>query len=75
VGEGRGEIKALDARWKELEAQLRAADEPPPLLHRSMADLYKSKVEELAALQREDTRGSLRNARGLIEAIVSPGKG
>jgi len=37
--------------------QLDVADEPPPLLYPSMADLYRSKVEELAAaLQREDTR-------------------
>jgi len=39
-----------------IAAQLAEADEPP-LLHPSMADLYRSKVDELAAaLQREDTR-------------------
>jgi hypothetical protein len=32
-------------------------DEPPPLLHPSMADLYRVTVQSLAsALQREDTR-------------------
>ena len=43
-----------------------------------MADLYKSKVEELAAaLQREDTRlEASEMLRGLIEAIVlTPEKG
>ncbi len=33
VDEGRVEMKALDGRRKELEAQLNAADEPPALLH------------------------------------------
>lgn len=72
VDVGKAEMKALDGRRKELEAQLKTADEPPPLLHPSMADLYKSKVEELAsALQREDTRLEASEAlRGLIESIV-----
>ena len=39
VDEGKVEIKALDARRKELQAQLETADEPPPLLHPDMADL------------------------------------
>ena len=70
--EGKAEMKALDARRKELQIQLQTPDEPPPLLHRSMADLYKSKVEELAAaLQREDSRlEASEMLRGLIEAIV-----
>lgn len=53
-------------------AQLAAVDEPPPLLHPSMADLYRAKVEELAAaLQREDTRlEASEMLRGLIESIV-----
>ena len=46
--------------------------EPPPLLHPSMADLYRSKVEELAsALQREDTPlEASEMLRGLIDSIV-----
>ena len=48
------------------------ADEPPPLLHPSMADLYRAKVESLAsALQREDTRlEASEMLRGLIDSIV-----
>jgi hypothetical protein len=38
----------LQNRKDALLKQLEAADEPPPLLHQSMADLYRSKVEELA---------------------------
>jgi site-specific DNA recombinase len=72
MAEGKAEMKALDARRKELEIQLKAAEEPPPLLHPSMADLYRSKVEELAsALQREDTRlEASEMLRGLIDSIV-----
>jgi site-specific DNA recombinase len=78
MAEGKAEMKALDARRKELEIQLKTADEPPPLLHPSMADLYRSKVEELAsALQREDTRlEASEMLRGLIDLIVlTPEKG
>jgi len=62
----------LQARKEALLAQLAASDEPPPLLHPSMADLYRSKVEELAAaLQREDTRlEASETLRGLIDSIV-----
>ena len=68
----------LHARKNALLAQLATADEPPPLLHPRMADLYRSKVEELAsALQREDTRlEASEMLRGLIDSIVlTPEKG
>ena len=65
------EMEALQERKAALQAQLAAVDEPPPLLHPSMADLYRSKVEELAsALQREDTRlEASEMLRGLIDSI------
>jgi site-specific DNA recombinase len=68
----KGRMNGLQERKEALLAQLAAADEPPPLLHPSMADLYRTKVEELAsALQREDTRlEASEMLRGLIEAIV-----
>ena len=55
--------------------QLEVTDEPPPLLHPSMADLYRRKVEELAAaLQREDTR--LEAQKCSVDSIVlTPEKG
>jgi site-specific DNA recombinase len=68
----------LQDRKEALLKQIETAPEPPPLLHPSMADLYRSKVEELAAaLQREDTRlEASEMLRGLIEAIVlTPEKG
>jgi hypothetical protein len=48
------------------------ADEPPPLLHPGMADLYRQKVTDLAqALEHPDTRTEAAEAiRGLIDAIV-----
>src|SRR5690606_29752677 len=68
----KAEWTGLQERKAALQAQLETADEPPPLLHPRMADLYRSKVEELAAaLQREDTRlEASEMLRGLIESIV-----
>ena len=65
-------MKALDARRKELRAQLETADEPPPLLHPEMAELYRQKVTTLAqALELSETRTEATEAlRGLIDAIV-----
>ena len=68
----------LQARKEALLAQLSATDEPPPLLHPRMADVYRTKVAELAvALQRSDTRlEASETLRGLIDSIVlSPDAG
>jgi len=72
ASEVKDELISIANRRGALEAQLKAANEPPPLLHPSMAELYKSKVEELAAaLQREDTRlEASEMLRGLIDSIV-----
>jgi hypothetical protein len=72
VDEGKAEMKALDGRRKELEAQLKTADEPPPLLHPEMARIYRSKVMELAkALQEPERRIEATEAlRALVDAIV-----
>ena len=76
--EVKDELIAIGHRRDVLEPQVKAANEPPPLLHPSMADLYRSKVEELAsALQRQDARiEASETLRGLIESIVlMPEKG
>ena len=72
VDEGKAEMKALDTRRKELQSRLETADEPPPLLHPEMAELYRQKVTTLAsALQNPQTRTEATEAlRGLIDAIV-----
>jgi hypothetical protein len=63
-------MKALDTRRKELQAQLENADEPPPLLHPEMAELYRQKVTTLAqALEHPQTRTEATDAlRGLVDA-------
>src|SRR5437667_11641389 len=67
-----GRPKAMTARRDELQHEIKTAHEPPPLLHPSMADLYKTKVEQLAAaLQRKDSRlEASETLRGLIDSIV-----
>ncbi|WP_163268689.1 recombinase family protein [Chelativorans alearense] len=64
----------LEQRKKEVEAFLAEADEPPPLLHPSMAELYRSRVQQLYdALQDEDEEKRTEAAdiiRTLVEDIV-----
>jgi site-specific DNA recombinase len=66
------ELNANAARREQLEAQLAATEEPPPLLHPEMARMYRMKVTELAkALQEPDSRSEATEAlRGLVDAIV-----
>jgi hypothetical protein len=61
--------------WQERKTALRAtldsADEPPPLLHPGMPELYRQKVTGLAqALQHPDTLAEPPNQSEAIEAIV-----
>lgn len=68
------DMKRLEARKAELTAFLATADEPPPLLHPSMAELYRSRVQDLYdALQDEDEEKRTEAAdiiRTLVEDIV-----
>jgi site-specific DNA recombinase len=70
--EVKDEMNANAARREELKARLAAADEPPPLLHPGMAELYRSRVTDLAkALEHPESRSeATESLRGLIEAIV-----
>jgi site-specific DNA recombinase len=72
ASEVRHELNANAARHEELKAKLAAADEPLPLLHPGMADLYRQKVTALAqALEHSETRTEASEAlRGLIDVIV-----
>ena len=70
------EIEDLQTRKAALLAQMATMEEPAPLLHPSMRDVYRSKVGQLAAAlehadveQREGARSAL---RGFIEKIVIP---
>ena len=76
--EVKDDLIAIASRRTELEGQLKVGNEPPPLLHPSMADLYRTKVEQLAAaLQADGSRlEASETLRGLIESIVlTPEKG
>jgi hypothetical protein len=66
------ELNANAARREQLEAQLAATEDPPPLLHPEMAKVYRAKVTELArALQEQDSRSEATEAlRVLVDAIV-----
>ena len=68
----KAEMQGLQDRKDVLVARLAAANEPAPLLHPGMADLYRNKVASLAqSLTNPDTRTEAAEAlRGLIEAIV-----
>ena len=66
--------KKLEARKTELELFLAEADEPPPLLHPSMALQYRKRVQQLYdALQDEDEGKRIEAAdtlRSLVDQIV-----
>jgi hypothetical protein len=66
------ELNANAALREQLEAQLAATEEPPPLLHLEMAGICRMKVRELAkALQEPESRSEATEAlRGLVDAIV-----
>ncbi|WP_114391271.1 recombinase family protein [Notoacmeibacter marinus] len=68
------DMKSLEVRKAELTSFLETADDPPPLLHPSMAELYRSRVQQLYdALQNEDGEKRMEAAdiiRTLVEKIV-----
>ena len=72
ASEAKGELLANAKRREDLEAQLKVAAEPPPLLHPTMGDLYRTKVQQLAqALQRPEARiEASEMLRGLVDSIV-----
>ena len=65
-------MDALEARRAELMQFLADAEEPPPLLHPSMAELYRSRLTNLyEALGREETRTEAAEIiRSLVDEIV-----
>lgn len=72
-------IRAYDAKMRELEARkcdldclLRETAEPSPVLHPSLAEVYRSRIAALSeALGREDTREKAAQVvRSLVSAVV-----
>jgi len=65
------QMKDLENHKDELERMLAEADEPPPLLHPSLAEVYRTRIGTLSeALGREDTRAEAAEVvRSLVSAI------
>ena len=65
------EMERLETRKCEIEQSFAEADEPPPLLHPSLAEIYRARIESLsAALSRKDTREEAAEVvRSLVSAI------
>ena len=71
-------IIELEARQDELNAGLAASEEPPPILHPSMAIVYRERVAALyEELQREEARPQAADIiRSLVSSIVlTPARG
>ncbi len=65
-------MKLLEARKRELQTFLASSEEPPPVLHPSMAVVYRERVAALhEALQQDDTRAQAAEViRSLVSEIV-----
>ncbi len=63
---------ALEARRRDLERLLATAQEPPPLLHPKMADIYRKRIAELqTALGNDESRDEAAEIiRSLVQEIV-----
>ena len=63
------QMTEMEKRKEELEAKLAEAEEPPPLLHPSLAEIYREHLNSLSqALGRPDTR---EKAADVIRSLVS----
>jgi site-specific DNA recombinase len=63
-------LAELEARQAELEAALAGALEPSPRLHPNLAELYRSRMADLARLLAEEGSAEAREAvRGLVEEV------
>jgi len=65
------QMKELEARKEELERTLTEAAAPPPLLHPSLSEVYRTRITSLSeALSREDTcEEAAQVLRSLVSAI------
>lgn len=61
---------SLERRKKEVEQFLAEADEPPPLLHPSMATYYRIQVAELYEALQEESEAKRMTASDIIRSLV-----
>ena len=64
------DMKRLEARKAELTAFVETADDPPPLLHPSMAQLYRSRVQSLYDALQDENEGKRTEAADIIRTLV-----
>ncbi len=64
------DMRSLEARKAELTRFLETADEPPPLLHPSMAELYRSRVQGLYDSLQDDDEEKRTEAADIIRTLV-----
>jgi site-specific DNA recombinase len=63
------QVTEMERQEDELEAKLTEAEEPPPLLHPNLAEVYRERLDSLSrALGRPDTR---EEAADLIRSLAS----
>lgn len=65
-------MRELEARKIDLEALIANMDEPPPLLHPNMAEIYRSRVAALReALVRDETKAeAAETIRALVDQVA-----
>ena len=66
------DMKRLEVRKAELKDQLADAEEPPPLLHPNMAEIYRQRIAALyASLQNEDGKAEAAEVfRTLVDQVT-----
>lgn len=64
------DMKRLEAQKAELTTFLATADEPPPLLHPSMAELYRSRVQDLYDALQDDEEEKRTEAADILRTLV-----
>ena len=70
VGALNARMATLEARRIALEAELASAKAPAPALHPNLADIYRARMEQLAAtLEAEDGAEARALVRGLVERV------
>ncbi len=71
IGALQSRMTTLEARRIALEAELANATEPAPLLHPNLAEIYRARIEQLAAtLEADDGEAARELVRTLVESIA-----
>ncbi len=70
VGALQSRMSTLEARRMALEGELASAAQPAPLLHPNLADIYRSRLDQLAVALEADEDGEARDLiRSLVESV------